>query len=97
MRKDWFECKDCGYAFDLDEKSFFGYICNDCAKVRYRKKQKIYNKTENGKKYIKKYQKTEKNEAELLKRLDYHDNSESLNRMNTETGKILEWGVDPND
>ena len=42
-------------------------------------------------------QKAKKNEAELLKRLDYKDNAESLNRMNTENGKILEWGVEPEE
>ena len=34
---------------------------------------------------------------EILKKLDNRDNATSLNRMGTETGKILEWGVDPDD
>lgn len=40
---------------------------------------------------------TKEKTPEILKKLDNRDNATSLNRMGTETGKILEWGVDPDD
>ena len=41
--------------------------------------------------------KTAEKTPEVLRKLDNRDNATSLNRMGTETGKILEWGVDPDD
>lgn len=45
---------------------------------------------------IKKLKSKEKT-PDILKKLDRQDNASRLNRMGTETGKILEWGVDPDD
>ena len=42
-------------------------------------------------------QKSKEKTPKILDKIKYHDNLESLNRMGTETGKVLEWGVDPDD